>query len=1065
MTSQSSTAFFASSNPVKNGLFNIQRVPLGPASTTSRPITRKLVVTDGNGQVLHTQVLTRAKCTLGSGDGCTVRCALPGIAPVHALIVLGSKQMFVRTLAGKLSQDGAPAAELLLTEDRSYFDLAGYRFTVSGTPQEASEQQRQSHRLKFALSRPMSISSVTELQNARQSTVESPSAQVANLIREAIEPLEVQIESLLLPLAEFQTNSLQAQMIAEHAEQARKQAEIENRLAQDREISKLVAQQSASMDTLTERIVDVNHQLSTIERIIAKDSETLTQSSAETTKIVATQQNAIEQLQMGMVSVADSLKQLQERQQSAQIENANWKNEIQGQLQQLTHVVSEFSNTVSENVQQAVVVEAIESLKATHESAQLEIQRWQSGVQQQLDSLESQLRQTGTEDQASSAMSEAIAHALALVQSKHEASLQELHLWKQELSQEIRQMLQAAPVVQQTAENLVPNDATINPDAIQPIQVEPDTRLGMSSFSTVAESAAVVDEEPLPELLSDQDINRLYEPRGTEHNEQGSGNQSDLLDNSANSFHDWNLPGQDQEVEQAWPTMQFDSSENLTCAAPSDDWESDKSSGVIENVLEASHSEFNWALPSQPELPEPQADWSQAASQVCNFEPTPSTSISSNEQITSYPTEENKSTEFPVREYSNNEVSNLQLDPHRQAPGNSPANYDVEHRTAYSQEQFQNQQRVWSSQDDSVAPMDIPKNSELPSWWKDESSDDANEPEGSAQEDDESPSAMEQTSTDDPLMDISRLFRNHDDAAELLKPHEDTDETAPQELENQDELVGFGVENSITENQRGITDEVDRKASELSSFFSNITRSNDAENFAADQHELLQGHNSSAAVERSLADAFRSEPIEPELEAEQAAVGEDDESVEAYMKNLLARMRGESATPMMNPVEVKSPSTFGSTTSTCATTTPTATTASDTADQAKEPINFENYIPLTSAPESGKNISALRELANSTARNAIHKSTRRKTLSGSLMKLAISAIASTVAAALFAINGVTINIALIATMAAMFVALIWGYDGLKSLTPLLQNSLVLKPTDGATTVEQKPEESEEAEVE
>ncbi len=186
--------------------------------------------------------------------------------------------------------------------------------------------------------------------------------------------------------------------------------------------------------------------------------------------------------------------------------------------------------------------------------------------------------------------------------------------------------------------------------------------------------------------------------------------------------------------------------------------------------------------------------------------------------------------------------------------------------------------------------------------------------------------------------------------------------------------------------------------------------------------------------------------------------GEEDDSVEAYMKNLLARMRGTPENAVETPAPVAAPP------SSYAPVRPSPYELRNAMREEQiglpedlEPMDLDSYVPLTNAPEKSKNISALRELANSTARTAIHKSTRRKTLSGSLMKFAISAIALTVAAALFAINGVAVNIALIATMAALFVAMIWGYDGLKSLKPLLQNSLVLQPNPNAV----EPDEPED----
>jgi hypothetical protein len=46
---------------------------------------------------------------------------------------------------------------------------------------------------------------------------------------------------------------------------------------------------------------------------------------------------------------------------------------------------------------------------------------------------------------------------------------------------------------------------------------------------------------------------------------------------------------------------------------------------------------------------------------------------------------------------------------------------------------------------------------------------------------------------------------------------------------------------------------------------------------------------------------------------------------------------------------------------------------------------------------------------------------------------------------LFAVNGFALNVGLIATLASLLVAAIWGYDGIMGLKPLLQSSLVLAP--------------------
>jgi hypothetical protein len=119
--------------------------------------------------------------------------------------------------------------------------------------------------------------------------------------------------------------------------------------------------------------------------------------------------------------------------------------------------------------------------------------------------------------------------------------------------------------------------------------------------------------------------------------------------------------------------------------------------------------------------------------------------------------------------------------------------------------------------------------------------------------------------------------------------------------------------------------------------------------------------------------------------------------------------------------------------------------SSSSAVATTEPMDWDSYISLTKAPEKAKNIELLRDLANSSARNAIHHSARRRHLTGGLIKLTICLTGMVVATVLYSINGLTPNLGLIATLASLLVAAIWGYDGLASLKPLLQSSLILEP--------------------
>lgn len=126
------------------------------------------------------------------------------------------------------------------------------------------------------------------------------------------------------------------------------------------------------------------------------------------------------------------------------------------------------------------------------------------------------------------------------------------------------------------------------------------------------------------------------------------------------------------------------------------------------------------------------------------------------------------------------------------------------------------------------------------------------------------------------------------------------------------------------------------------------------------------------------------------------------------------------------------------------------TTSYDPATQAisaevTEPFDPEKYMPRTLGPERSKSLAAMRELANSSARTAIHRSTRQRHVSSILLKAVIAIVGLLVGIVLVGINGFNMNIGLVATVASFLVAAVWGYDSISSIRPMLQNGLVLKP--------------------
>ncbi len=145
-------------SPTINSLTN--GFPLVIPTQTQQP-TARLLLRNTHGQVLQQWLVKQNKCTLGSAASCSLRCQLPGVAPYHALLVIGARQIFIRGLAPKLTRDGRPFNELLLTDDDSHFELAGHRFELTRNNEElrgaARSENSSPERIKFTLARPFEL--------------------------------------------------------------------------------------------------------------------------------------------------------------------------------------------------------------------------------------------------------------------------------------------------------------------------------------------------------------------------------------------------------------------------------------------------------------------------------------------------------------------------------------------------------------------------------------------------------------------------------------------------------------------------------------------------------------------------------------------------------------------------------------------------------------------------------------------------------------------------------------------------------------------------------------------
>jgi hypothetical protein len=79
------------------------------------------------------------RCTLGSGEGCTVRLADPAVCPLHAVILSAAGRVLIRGYAIPLEINGHFAIEAFL-KPGDVFHLGSYRFEILSVPTHAHPQ-------------------------------------------------------------------------------------------------------------------------------------------------------------------------------------------------------------------------------------------------------------------------------------------------------------------------------------------------------------------------------------------------------------------------------------------------------------------------------------------------------------------------------------------------------------------------------------------------------------------------------------------------------------------------------------------------------------------------------------------------------------------------------------------------------------------------------------------------------------------------------------------------------------------------------------------------------------
>jgi hypothetical protein len=202
------------------------------------------------------------------------------------------------------------------------------------------------------------------------------------------------------------------------------------------------------------------------------------------------------------------------------------------------------------------------------------------------------------------------------------------------------------------------------------------------------------------------------------------------------------------------------------------------------------------------------------------------------------------------------------------------------------------------------------------------------------------------------------------------------------------------------------------------------------------------GVGSGQAMEKPAGAVPSAEPS-PTAAPHVAGGSDEEESVDDYMTRLLARHRGgggaEASAPQ-RPLARPAPAQ-AATSSVARNAVQTSAAASAAAPTEKqEPLELS---PRTVAPEKHSDFSAMRELANFSARGALRRHERRRLSTVTNAKLLVMVVALTVGGSLVWLRRMptTNGTAYYSAAAAFLVALLWGAQYLVLTLRLLYGKL------------------------
>lgn len=1149
--------------------------------TRSKGPQARLVLRGDNGIAIKQWLIKQSKCTLGSDPDCAVRCDLPGIAAYHVLIVVGLRQTFLRSLAPKLTRDGVTVNELLLSGDSNSFEIAGHQFEL--TRQDSSGQlppaDGTNTRMRFAASRPLETksptvqsSSPTVIAQGEHSDLLPAGADtatprwVSRIVRDAILPLENQLREVMQPIENLQTEVRREKRrrLAEEQRRERLQEEKPEKPQIDaaaveaevkQQVSAITARQSSSLDVITERISDVNQQLTSIERLVAAEQDTPPPPmDPQITAEIEAQSSSVQKLQEGFVAVAGALSALQDSQRETAENDAQWKADIQGKLEALQGAVENMHTRPLPEVEQlsdeqlnqyaeqletcqsnfAVVAPDANEFSHQDLATQSVAEEWD--ISTLLESEPIAQAENGPPPAPIAEMRELL--DFSTVESNIDLEAAPTGTHEPEDTPEVsitaeplelpgeESELSAEP--QSTAEDFDHDwDHSIEIVSVEEVDSELDEAIAQSD--AVDANNDEDDEFPIiPQALGGLAIPSTEEtpteqPFGA-FESQALAAATQFSDEARSPWEDNHAQHNDTQAPQVSETSEsqteVEASDGFQDAVAAETEFHQEPQGVMGPELARSDDSADEEVGEAAALP---SWWDERASDTSTSggrTPSETTDDGFTEQefaaaspwdldAAAWPDTKDQpelgAQENATEDNLPNTADSLALgsqtsevEPEYEAVQDSAAD-DENLFSEFAQDSLVSQTGAQGSNDsafelldnldaaidnDAAADNGQANVSDLLAGMAPETADEERSQEEAAE-----PAADDQLETivAPPETDYeSDSGESQDDSFPTMNLMSEAFGTGPDDA-SQDPSTGDDDEQValLEPTQAESRDEASRESPDTAYDIEEVPPASELLPVAEDHAEATD-FNATASLEteepfteQAPTDAGIAPPeannaVELPSEVTSGNGESEDDSVEDYMKRLLARMRGEelpedeqpktggnpelaisAPSQMIQEVEQKSTAKTVETSGKKQTTAPDAVPANSGLDsqtskhaeddgltQAQrdmlEQKEEESRVLRRQQSQNPGQLAAMRELANSTARTAIVKSNQRRVLSSLLLKSGIALVGLVVGIALIAINGFDLNIGLIATIAALLVAAIWGWDAFTSLNHFRQ---------------------------